>query len=225
MSSPLEKLTPARKPAGPDEARAAMLSRLGITEPKPSEPLHAAEPEPAPEPQPEPAAPPALSRPPEPEPEPEPELQPEPPRTVSWSPPANDEHIPPFPAEAPAPRAAAPAPAQALTPEPEPEPEDPFEAIRRQYRKSSSTLPGGLPPLPKPNVQMPKLQAPKVELPKMAFGIPGVGERRRKAGELGSVRKLIWLLSWAAAASVGWALMTADETSPIIQVFVSLLPG
>lgn len=95
-------------------------------------------------------------------------------------------------------------------PRPAPEPvvepvEDPFEAIRRQYRKQ----PAALPSIPVPNIEIKR---------------EPIGVRRRKSGELSDSRKVIWGLSWLAALTVGWALLTADENSPIIQIFAMLLP-
>ena len=110
MSSTLKRLTLGRRPEQ-DQARSLMLSRLGIAEEKPRNLFSEPEPEPAPVVE-------ALA------PQRAPEAAPTP---FDWraAQPANDElEIQPPPA-------------------PEPEPvmervevvEDPFEAIRRQYRK------------------------------------------------------------------------------------------
>jgi hypothetical protein len=181
MSSPLSRLKIGRR-SEQDGARAAMLSRLGIAEEKPRDIFR--DPEPVVE---------ALAS--------TPTASPAPPVWVGE--PANDLHTIGFDVDFSAPpRPSAPAP--------EPEPaaevaEDPFEAIRRQYRKPPSTLP----PIPVPNVHI---------------NVAPVGVRRRKAGELNRVRKVIWGLSWLAAGTIGWALLTGDESSPIVQAFGMLLP-
>lgn len=177
MSSPLTRLTLGRRPEQ-DQARAVMLSRLGIAEEKPRDMFR--------EPEHEPSVVEALA------PSPAPAPEPEPVRTNSWAAPANDQHIPDMPVEA------APEPVAEVV-------EDPFEAIRRQYRKQPKTLP----PIAVPHVQIKR--AP-------------VGVRRRKGGELTTVRKAIWGLSILAGGTLGWALLTGDESSPIIQVFGMLLP-
>lgn len=178
MSSTLKRLTLGRRPEQ-DQARSLMLSRLGIAEQKPPA-LDAPQPEPLVE---------ALA--------PQRAPEPEPVRPFAWrtEPPANDElEIQPPPA-------------------PEPEPfaetaervEDPFEAIRRQYRKQPAALPS--------------IAVPNIEIKREPVGV-----RRRKAGELSDSRKVIWGLSWLAAALIGWGLLTGDENSPIIQIFGMLLP-
>ena len=179
MSSTLKRLTLGRPPEQ-DPARSLMLSRLGITEEEPRPLFSAPDPEPAPVVE-------ALA------PQPAPELV----RPFAWraEAPANDElEIQPPPAPEPAPVVERAEPV-----------EDPFEAIRRQYRKQ----PAALPSIPVPNIEIRR---------------EPIGVRRRKSGELSDSRKLIWGLSWLAALTVGWALLTADETSPIIRVFGMLLP-
>ncbi len=220
MSSPLQRLNLGRKPA-PASDRAAMLSRLGIAEEKPRDLFRAPEPEPepAPPPPPEPAAQPALARAPEPEhaPEPEPEYRPEPARTTSWNQPANDEHIPPPPVEEarPAPQAEAAPPPSFRKPLAE---EDPIEAIRRQYRKAAVSI-------PRPDFQLPNVQLPNVQIPNVKFNVARAGERRRKNGELGAARQVIWIGSVVIALMIAGALMMGDETNGIVRAFGALLPG
>lgn len=128
-----------------------------------------------------------------------------------------------FREEPPAPAAEPPAPAPAtwqrpandehLTPAPTSEPapppapareEDPFEAIRRQYRNAPATLPR----IPAQLQLKPQDKA----------------RSRRRQGEMARARMVIWGLAWTAALFVGWALMTGDESSPVVQVFGLLLP-
>ncbi|HEX6866492.1 MAG TPA: hypothetical protein VF122_04600 [Caulobacteraceae bacterium] len=228
MSSPLQRLNLGRKPA-PASDRAAMLSRLGIAEETPRDLFRAPDPEPEPPaPQPEPAAQPALSRAPDPAPQPEPEPAAEPVRQASWSLPANDEHIPPPPVEAPrpAPQASAPvAPPSFRAPAVE---EDPIEAIRRQYRKAAVSLPRPdfqLPNVQLPNVHLPNVQLPNVHIPNVKFNVPRAGERRRKNGELGAARQVIWIGSVVVAVLIAGALMMGDESNAVVQAFGALLPG
>lgn len=177
MSSTLKRLTLGRR-SDQNQARSLMLSRLGIAEEKPSTLF--SDPEPAPVVE-------ALA----------PQPAPEPVRPFVWAPglAANDElEIQPPPAPEPEPVAP---PVERV--------EDPFEAIRRQYRKQPATLPS----IPVPNIEI-KRQP--------------IGVRRRKGGELSDSRKVIWGLSWLAALTIGWALLTADENSLIIQLLGRLLP-
>ena len=196
MSSTLKPLTLGRKPEDGQD-RAAMLSRLGIAEAPQDEIYREAEPEPAPQVE-------ALAAPPpEERPMPTPALD----RLRAWASPANDERVPTVDEK---PALAIPAP----PPEVEVE-EDPFEAIRERYRNppKGMTLPAGI-----------SIPTSLPSMPKVPIKMAPVGERRRKAGELSMVRKVIWGLTWLAAGMVGWALLTADANSPIIQAFGALLP-
>ena len=181
MSSTLKRLTLGRR-SEQGQARNLMLSRLGIAEEETKPRDLFREPEPAPVV--EALAP---SRAPEPEPV----------RPFAWNAqPANDQNA--FDLEPPPPPPPAPEPVVERV-------EDPFEAIRRQYRKQPTTLPS----IPVPNVKIKR--AP-------------VGVRRRKAGELSTSRKVIWGLSWLAAGLIGWSLLTGDETNLIVQILGVLLP-
>ena len=206
MSSTLKPQTLGRKPED-GQARAAMLSRLGIAE-APQDAVYS-------EPEPEPAAQvEALAAPP---PEEVPAATPALDRLRAWAKAANDEPIEPV-AEKPAFAIPAP-PEEAAVVEEEVE-EDPFEAIRQKYRNPPKTMALA------PGITLPSsIPLPtSLPLPKVPIKIASVGERRRKGGELTTIRKVIWGLTWLAAGMIGWALLTADESSPIIQIFGALLP-
>lgn len=214
MSSTLKPQTLGRRLDDDGQDRSVMLSRLGIVEAKPAEP------------EPEVTQVEALAAPPPALVEESPVLTPALDRLRALvSSPANDVRVDPTAAP---PAAAAPVeqaafaiptpPAAAAAVEEE---EDPFEAIRQRYRNPPKpglaiapgiTLPSSIPlPTSIPIPELPKIVAP-------------IGERRRKAGELSTVRKIIWTLSVLAALSIGWALLKADESSPIIQVLNGVLP-
>lgn len=194
MSSTLKPQTLGRR-LDDGQDRSVMLSRLGIVETQPAEP----EPEvtqvealaaPPPVEEETPAPTPALNR-----------------LRALVSSPANDERD----------EAAPEQPAALAIPEPpaaveEPVEEDPFEAIRQKYRnppKQGLAIAPGI-TLPS-NIGLP-------EMPKVPLKLAPIGERRRKAGELSGVRKIIWGLSILAALTIGWALLKADESSWIIQL-------
>ncbi|HEX6865941.1 MAG TPA: hypothetical protein VF122_01780 [Caulobacteraceae bacterium] len=205
MSSTLKPQTLGRKPED-GQARAAMLSRLGIAE-APQDELYQ---EPAPEPA---AQVEALAAPP---PEEPPTLTPALDRLRAWASPANDERVE---AAEEKPAFAIPAPPPEVEVEVEVE-EDPFEAIRQKYRNPPKTM--ALAPgitLPS-NIPLPT----SLPIPKVPLKIARVGERRRKAGELSMVRKVIWGLSTLAALTLGWALFKGDESSFLVQMFGALLP-
>ena len=180
MSSTLKPQTLGRRPED-GQARAAMLSRLGIAE-APQDALYN-------EPEPEPAAQvEALAAPPPEEPEspvPNAALA----RLRALVAPANDEQVETV-VEKPAP-SPAPSPSSFAIPAPPPEAEappvapvveeeeDPFEAIRQKYRNppKTVTLAPGI-ALPS-NIPLPTGLPP---LPKAPFRIAPIGERRRKAG-------------------------------------------
>lgn len=208
MSSTVKPQTLGRRPEDGQD-RSVMLSRLGIAEapqdavysepePEPTPPVEAlAAPPPAAEPAPDAVATPALDR------------------LRAWVKAANDEQTVLAPEEPAA--LAIPAPPPPIAPPPPAvEEEDPIEAIRQKYRNPPK--PQGLAVL---NSAIP-LPTSLPNLPKVK--IASVGERRRKGGELNTVRKLIWALTWLAAGAVGWALLTADANSPIIKLLGKVLP-
>lgn len=190
MSSPLQRLTLGRR-SDNEQARAVMLSRLGIVEEKPHDIFRQPEPEPIPQVE-------ALAAPPA-----SPAPAAEPAQAPPWArSPANDEQPEVVEARSSFAIPTPPAPAEVE--------EDPIEAIRQRYRQPP---PSGL-SLPS-NIHLPS---------SLPFAVAPVGERRRKAGELSTARKVIWGLSTLTALIVGWALLKGDESNVIVQVFGMLLP-